>query len=421
MAVEAFAGTEVRGELPLSSPIYELDGTSAGSRDPATRPAQNAVLRPLVGRGHRGRRRGHGRWALRLAYRRVWSATAGSAAGRARRAASTTRSSALTGNAAWRDRDRTSSGGVRLNLLLGEFDDQQLALRLRLAATQWLTLEYTYLAPTFDGDSIWNVFATGPYRDLRASYEIGLGPEVKAYARGFVRLFEATRRSRRRPLRGAGRSGRGAGRLAAGGSLGATWRRGRGFLRADGYCGRRLRRPQDRRRRRGAARGAARVRARGAPHRLRLARRTSTLGDRRRRRVRRAGGRPLPARAGGARCTCSPRTTSAPATRASSAAWRCWRWTRRYEALADVVVTGARPPRSRRPACIARAGFASAVAGDDRGGAGRAGGAAGAVAAHLPGRDDPAQVRSRAARAPGRDLRGLPRRRRRPRRSRPTT
>ena len=45
-AVEALAGTEVRGDLPLSSPIYELDGTSAGSRDPATRPDQIRCWRP---------------------------------------------------------------------------------------------------------------------------------------------------------------------------------------------------------------------------------------------------------------------------------------------------------------------------------------------------------------------------------------
>ena len=47
--VEAFVGTEVRGTLPLSSPIYELDGTSAGSRDPATRPAQNSEISPMAG------------------------------------------------------------------------------------------------------------------------------------------------------------------------------------------------------------------------------------------------------------------------------------------------------------------------------------------------------------------------------------
>ena len=50
--------------------------------------------------------------------------------------------------------------GARFNLLLGEFDDQQLVLRLRTAGRQWLSMENSYLAPNFDGDSIWNVFAS---------------------------------------------------------------------------------------------------------------------------------------------------------------------------------------------------------------------------------------------------------------------
>jgi hypothetical protein len=89
-------------------------------------------------------------------------------------------------------------------------------VKLHTFRRQWVTLEHAYLAPSFDGDSIWNVFASGAYRDLRAVYEVGLGAEVKAYARGFLRFFTE--------------SGR-----AAGASMGATWRRDRGFLRADGY------------------------------------------------------------------------------------------------------------------------------------------------------------------------------------------
>ncbi|MDB4981050.1 MAG: hypothetical protein JWM82_1802, partial [Myxococcales bacterium] len=49
LAAEAFGGTEVRGEAPVASPLFELDGTSAGSRDPATRPEQASMLRPLAG------------------------------------------------------------------------------------------------------------------------------------------------------------------------------------------------------------------------------------------------------------------------------------------------------------------------------------------------------------------------------------
>ena len=60
---------------------------------------------------------------------------------------------------------------------------------MKLTPRQWLTLEHDYLAPTFDGDSIWNIFSIGAYRDLRASYEIGLPGGVKAYARGFARFY----------------------------------------------------------------------------------------------------------------------------------------------------------------------------------------------------------------------------------------
>ena len=212
-SVQAYGGTEVRGELPLSAPIYELDGTSAGSRDPATRPTQNEMLRPLVGVAVAGGRDG-GPLTARLAYRRVWSATADQLPDEPSSGVNDEKLS-LTANAAWRNRVYLA-GGLRFNLLLGEFDDEQLMVKVRTRGRQWLTLEHSYLAPSFDGDSIWNVFATGAYRDLRAIYEIGIGPEVKTYARAFARFFTA--------------SGQ-----AVGASLGATWRRGRGLLRADGY------------------------------------------------------------------------------------------------------------------------------------------------------------------------------------------
>ena len=222
-AVEAFAGTEVRGELPLSAPIYELDGTSAGSRDVVTRPGQAKMLRPLVGAAVLAGREG-GPLAARLAYRRVWSATADRLPGEPESGVNDEKLS-LVATGFWRKRVQMVAG-ARFNLLLGEFDDQQLVLRLRTAGRQWLSVEQSYLAPNFDGDSIWNVFAAGAYRDFRGVYEIGIGPELKTYARGFARFFTA--------------SG-----FAAGGSLGAVWRRGRGLVRGDsywddGYGGRKL-------------------------------------------------------------------------------------------------------------------------------------------------------------------------------------
>jgi hypothetical protein len=234
-AVEAFAGTEVRGALPLSSPIYELDGTSAGSRDPATRPDQNAELCPLAGAALVAGEAGTP-FSARLSYRRMWSETADRQPGEPESGVDQ-EVLALTATAAWRGRVYLS-GGVRYNLLFAEFDDEQLALRVRLTPRQWLTLEHDYLAPTFDGDSIWNIFSTGAYRDLRASYEIGLPGGVKAYARAFARFFLTTddEIATTGPYAGQdlGAEAPG-GRFAGGGSLGAAWRRGRGLLRADGY------------------------------------------------------------------------------------------------------------------------------------------------------------------------------------------
>jgi hypothetical protein len=246
-AVEAFAGTEVRGSMPLASPIYELDGTSAGSRDPATRPDQNSAIAPLAGAAlvagtPAGAASREVAWSARLSFREIWSATADQQPGEPDSGINEEVAS-LTATAAWRNRIFLT-GGVRYNFLFDELDDEQLALRVKLTARQWVTLEHDFLAPTFDGDSIWNVFSTGAYRDLRASYEIGLPGGVKAYARGFARFFLLTPDEVDGAYAGQ-EDGPGDSRFAAGGSLGAAWRNARGMLRADaywddGYGGRKL-------------------------------------------------------------------------------------------------------------------------------------------------------------------------------------
>ena len=230
---EAFAGTEVRGEMPLASPVFELDGTSPGSRDPATRPGQARELRPLAGGALAvdGIGSGVASFAARLAYRRIWSATADRMPGEPASGVNDEKVT-LTSSAAWRDRVFASLG-ARYNLLLAAFDDQQLAVRVRIAARHWLSAEHAYLAPTFDGDSIWNIFSAGAYRDLRLGYDAGLALGLRAHARAFLRLYAPTpgETVAGQDLGSAAPGGR----LAAGGSAGADLRRARFFLRADGY------------------------------------------------------------------------------------------------------------------------------------------------------------------------------------------
>jgi hypothetical protein len=223
VAVEAFGGTEVRGEAPLASPVFELDGTSAGSRDPATRPEQNEVLRPLAGGALVLGADGDLPVQARLAYRRMWSATADQLPGEPESGVNDEKV-ALTASMGLLKRRLFVTGGVRYNLLLAAFDDQQLAVRARASERQWVSVEMVYLAPTFDGDSIWNVFSAGAYRDLRGSYELTLGEGLKLYARGFARHFET---SDVEPDT--------ASRWAGGASAGLAWRRVRGMLRGDLY------------------------------------------------------------------------------------------------------------------------------------------------------------------------------------------
>lgn len=228
VAVEAFGGTEVRGELPLSSPLYELDGTSVGARDPATRPRQQTALRPMVGA------------ALlldditwlraRLGYRRAFSSTVDPRPGDPSYGVNH-ESVGLTADADWRN-TLFLMGGARFNRLVAAFDDQQVAVRGRLGARQMLALEYSYLAPTFDGDSIWNVFGAGAFRDFRAAYDLDTGWGWRLHARGFWRTFvdPPGLLTETRALSAA------AGQTAYGGTLGADTRVTRGRARADLYA-----------------------------------------------------------------------------------------------------------------------------------------------------------------------------------------
>src|SRR5207253_1782823 len=138
----------------------------------------------------------------------------------------------LTANAAWRQ-TLFATAGLRYNLLLGGFDDGQIAVRARLSAGQSLTAEYAYLAPTFDGDSIWNIFSTGAYHDFRAGHDITLGPGVRAHVRGFARLFASTPGDIVNG-RDVGAEAPG-GRTAGGATAGIEARRRRSLVRADGY------------------------------------------------------------------------------------------------------------------------------------------------------------------------------------------
>jgi hypothetical protein len=232
LRVRGFGGTEVRGELPLSAPLYEIDGTSVGSRDPATRPEQARAWRPMVGGGvELDGASAPMPFLVQAGYRRAFSETMARRPGDPASGINH-ESISVTADAHWAER-LFFTAGLRYNLLVGMTDDQQLVARLRLGDGHFLTAEYSYLAPTFDGDSIWNVFAAGAYRDLRAGYDVRLWRDWRLHARGFLREFvDSDRQTQEARMLSDQAPG---GRRSYGGNLGADGRSDRARLRVDLY------------------------------------------------------------------------------------------------------------------------------------------------------------------------------------------
>jgi hypothetical protein len=81
---------------------------------------------------------------------------------------------------------------ARWNLLLGLLDEAHAGARLAFGEHAF-TPEARYSFPSFDGDSIWNVFSSEPYWDLRLAYDVhpGRGP-LRASARVFWRRFQSS-------------------------------------------------------------------------------------------------------------------------------------------------------------------------------------------------------------------------------------
>lgn len=134
----------------------------------------------------------------------------------------------------------TGFAAARYSILHGLIDEALVGTRLGYKAHA-IEPEIYYSFPTFDGDSIFNVFSIQPYVDSRLTYE--LGPRKtpwRAYVRGWLRRYR---------IEDSGRAMPGAdvatGALSGGGQVGGRWLHSRRRLaRVDlfhegGYGGRR--------------------------------------------------------------------------------------------------------------------------------------------------------------------------------------
>jgi hypothetical protein len=201
VAVEAYAGYEMRGGIPLSSARYEAWGVNRVDRNGYTGyPAyQQAALAPMfaVALESAGISWIHGRFT----YRKAWN-TGG---------AFVNQGTAETGSAAFGiyDQQRVSSErigygasaqiaevlGPRVNFVYDLYGrrtaDLEAGTDLFLSKHVTAAVDYTYFRPIFDADSIFNVFAIDPMDDVTARLDVAPSTTFAIGADALVRRYKS--------------------------------------------------------------------------------------------------------------------------------------------------------------------------------------------------------------------------------------
>jgi hypothetical protein len=239
IAASLYGGLLVNGFLPIDSPIFRPDGTAPGGID-----IHDSDAKAVLGVGLRAF--GFRDLDAHFSYRRIFAP--GSDAGGAtcptpfvdlaiaERCTGATDGTTEEKLGFWA-RGRILNGlivpwfGIRYDLLNSAVDVIQTGARFQLGPRHALQLEYYYSYPTFDGDSIWNLFARTRFDDIRLGYDLRLG-RLKGWTRLFLRFFhdlDETTSSQTIRFKSPG------GALDGGGDAGARFDFRRGYLRADVY------------------------------------------------------------------------------------------------------------------------------------------------------------------------------------------
>jgi hypothetical protein len=215
MAVEAWGGLNVSGAGVLDAPIYRVDGTALGGNPFGSLNArQEEQLQPMFGVA--ARTVGLRDISARVSYERIMSPTGDAQPGEAKWGVIDERVG-LTARGRLFDGRLTPWFAFRYNLLVGRLDEVYAGARTQLGR-HGITAEYVLAAPTFDGDSIFNIFASQAYDDVRVAWDVRWR-RLSGYARAFCRLFFDER----------GTS------ASVGGAAGARLELARGWVRLDAY------------------------------------------------------------------------------------------------------------------------------------------------------------------------------------------
>jgi hypothetical protein len=225
IAVEAFGGFQVDGTAVFGVPTFELDGTQGT-------PADRSIS-PMIGAA----------FALddvkfadaRFAYRRTWSpaslnqdvsdVTGPTGVGTVvdQELISATMSLRLA------DGKVSPFGAGRYNLGTSRLDDLSGGVSWAITEMHSLRAQYLRTIPSFDLDSIFNVFALEPFEDVRLVYQVRPSTRWTLHARGQGRFFLADETAELGTEPGE--------RVAfgGGGGAGAAYRIRRFGMRLDGF------------------------------------------------------------------------------------------------------------------------------------------------------------------------------------------
>jgi hypothetical protein len=185
LAVEAFGGFAVDGTAIFGFPTFELDGTQGTPADDA--------LSPMVGAAFS---LADVRWMdARFAYRRTWSpagineditdvdGTPG--------LSTEVDQELVSANVALLLADGRVSpyAAARYNLGTARLDDVTAGIGWAITPMHSVRALYLRTVPAFDLDSIFNVFASEAFEDIRVVYTVDPGPRWTIYSRFQGRLF----------------------------------------------------------------------------------------------------------------------------------------------------------------------------------------------------------------------------------------
>ncbi len=212
LVIEAWGGLGISGQAAIDSPLYRQDGLAL-DRNPRNTiaAATERLWMPTFGVGVRTI--DNPLFDARLWYARTWSLLEATPTGVPRLGISDERINLSA-------RGLFALGRVRpyldlsVNLVVGVVDDVAAGVAVGQRGHR-AVVDYVRSLPTFDGDSIWNVFASGGFDDARAGYDY-VGRSLSVSTRAFVRHF-----------------GQGQRRLVGGANGTLSYRAGRSSIRLD--------------------------------------------------------------------------------------------------------------------------------------------------------------------------------------------